>query len=140
MLALRMLNAGLRKRIDASQIKQELDLLTGSNGWVLGFLAGHEGEEIYQRDLEKELCICRSGISKIVAALEKNGLLERSRVASDDRLKKLILTEKGRQYTEQIRSDSRRLEAQLTAGFSAEELAVFHQALQRMQQNITNPI
>lgn len=140
MLALRMLNAGIRKRVEASPIKQELELVAGSNGWVLGFLAGHEGEEIYQRDLEKELCICRSGISKIVAALEKNGLLERSRVASDDRLKKLILTEKGRQYTELIRSDSRRLEEQLTAGFSEEELAVFRQALQRMQQNITNPV
>lgn len=138
MLALRMLNAGIRRHIDASQIKQELDLITGSNGWVLGFLAGHEGEEIYQRDLEKELCICRSGISKIVAALEKNGLLERERVASDDRLKKLILTEKGKQYTEQIRADNRKLEAQLTAGFSDEELSAFHLALQKMQQNITN--
>lgn len=140
MLALRMLNAGIRRRMEVSPVKRELDLVAGSNGWVLGFLAGHEGEEIYQRDLEKELCICRSGISKIVAALEKNGLLERSRVASDDRLKKLILTEKGRQYTEHIRNDTRRLEAQLTAGFSAEELAVLHQALQKMQQNITNSI
>lgn len=138
MLALRMLNAGIRRCVDASQVKQELDLITGSHGWVLGFLSMHEGEEIYQRDLEKELGICRSGISKIVAALEKNGLLERGRVASDDRLKKLILTEKGRQYTEQVRADSRKLEAQLTAGFSEEELSAFHQSLQKMQQNLTN--
>lgn len=140
MLALRMLNAGIRKRIDASQVKQALDLVAGSNGWVLGYLAAHDGEEIYQRDLEKELGICRSGISKIVASLEKAGLLERGRVASDDRLKKLILTDKGRQYTEQVRSDSRRLEARLTAGLSAEELAAFHQTLQKMQQNITETI
>ena len=136
MLALRMLNVSIRRRIEGSQIKQELDHLTGPNSWVLGYLADHEGEEIYQRDLEKDLCICRSAVSKMVADLEKNGLIERARVASDDRLKRLILTESGRQYTERIRADNRQLEEQLVSGFSDEELAALHGYLSRMQQNL----
>ncbi|MBP0970600.1 MAG: MarR family transcriptional regulator [Oscillospiraceae bacterium] len=137
MLALRMLNVSIRRRIDSSQIKQELDHLTGPNSWVLGYLADHEGEDIYQRDLEKDLCICRSAVSKMVADLEKNGLVERGRVAGDDRLKRLVLTERGREYTERIRADNRQLEQQLVSGFSEAELAALHGYLKRMQDNLT---
>lgn len=110
--------------------------MIGVNGWIIGYLADHEGEEIYQRDLERDLGICRSAISKVVAVLEKGGLLERGRVASDDRLKKLILTERGRQYTGQIRADNRAIEQQLTKNFTPEELAALQEYLQRMQQNL----
>jgi DNA-binding MarR family transcriptional regulator len=137
MLALRMLNSSIRRHIDASQTKQELDHIIGVHGWIIGYLAEHEGEEIYQRDLERDLCICRSAVSKIVAVLEKSGLIERERVASDDRLKKLILTERGKAYTEQIRADNQAIEQQLTDGFSQEELAALHHYLQKMQQNLT---
>lgn len=134
--ALHMLNAAVKRMFDSSQVKQEIDHITGMNGWILGYLADHEDREIYQRDLERELCISRSGISKLVAMLEKNGLIERERVASDDRLKKLVLTERARQYIAQIRADNRRMEEQLTQGFSAEELSALHSYLARMQQNI----
>lgn len=136
MLALRMVNAGIRRQIEAFRSRNGLEAAAGTNGWVLGYLAEHETEDVYQRDLEKELGVCRSGVSKIVAALEKEGLLERSRVASDDRLKKLILTERGRAYTEQIREDCRRLEAMLTRGFSAEESAQLQAYLLKLQQNL----
>ena len=136
MLALRMVNTGIRRQIEAFRSKNGLDAAAGTNGWVLGYLAEHAHEDVYQRDLEKELCVCRSGVSKIVAALEKAGLLERSRVASDDRLKKLVLTEQGRAYTERIHADCRRLETMLTRGFSPEESAQLLQYLQRMQDNL----
>ena len=138
MLSLRMLNVQIRRRIDTSQIKQELDHLTGPNSWVLGYLADHENEDVYQRDLEKELSICRSAVSKTVGALEKNGLIERGRVVGDERHKKLILTERGQQYTEQIRIDTQALEQQLISGFSAEELELLHSFLDRMRQNLTD--
>ena len=136
MLALRMLNVSIRRRIESSQVKQELNHLAGPNGWVLGYLADHEDADVYQRDLEKELCICRSAVSKTVAALENEGLVERGRVASDDRLKKIVLTERGREFTEKIRADNRMLEEQLTCGFSDEELAALQAYLTRMQQNL----
>lgn len=138
LIALRQLNSSIRRYFDGTQVKQELDHLTGTHGWVIGYLADHEQEEIYQRDLEKDLGICRSAVSKIVAALEKNGLLERGRVAGDDRLKRLVLTERGRQYTGQIRAANRRMEEQLTQGFTEDELAALHGYLERMRQNLTN--
>ena len=137
LLALRMLNTSIRRHIENSQTKQELDHIIGVNGWIIGYLAEHENEAIYQRDLERDLGICRSAVSKIVAELEKSGLIERERVASDDRLKKLVLTERGRQYTGQIRTENQAIEQQLTDGFSAEELSALHLYLKKMQQNLT---
>lgn len=137
MLALRILMTGIRRHIETSKTKQELSHIIGVNGWIIGYLAEHENEAIYQRDLERDLGICRSAVSKMVAELEKSGLIERERVASDDRLKKLVLTDRGRQYTGQIRAENQALEQQLTAGFSAEELAALHLYLKKMQQNLT---
>ena len=133
MLALRMVNMGIRRQIEAFRNQHGLDAAAGTNGWVLGYLSEHEDEDVYQRDLEKELGICRSGVSKIVAALEKEGLIERSRVAS-------VLTERGRTYTGQIREDCRRLEEMLTSGFTDEESAQLQAYLQKMQQNLTQAI
>ena len=137
-LKLHHLNAAIRRRIEESQVKQELDHMIGVTGWVMGYLSDHEEEDIYQRDLEKAFCMCTSGVSKTVAALEKNSLIERTKVASDDRLKKIVLTPRGKELTEQIRADNERLESDLTKGFSAEEVALLHSFLLRMQNNISD--
>lgn len=136
MLALRRVNTGIRRQIDAFRSRDGLDVAAGVNGWVLGYLAEHEHEDVYQRDLEKELGLCRSTVSKLVASLEKSEMLERSRVASDDRLKKLILTDNGRACTEQIREECQQLEALLMRGFTPEETAQMRLYLTRMQQNL----
>ncbi len=137
LLALRRINQAIRRYVETSEVKQELDHLTGSNGWILGFLADHEGEDIYQRDIEKQLGMCRSAVSKTVAALEKTGCIERARVASDDRLKKLVLTERGKAFTGLIRADTYRLEEKLTSGFSETELEQLRSLLRRMEQNLS---
>ncbi len=137
MLALRRVNTGIRRQIDSFRAQNGMDAAAGVTGWVLGYLAEHENEDVYQRDIEKDLGLCRSTVSKLVASLEKSELLERSRVASDDRLKKLILTEKGRACTEQIRENCSLLEARLMRGFSPEESAQMLTYLQRMQQNLS---
>ena len=137
-LKLHHLNAAIRRRIEESQVKQELDHMIGVTGWVMGYLSDHEEEDIYQRDLEKAFCMCKSGVSKTVAALEKNSLIERTKVASDDRLKKIVLTPRGKELTEQIRADNERLESDLTKGFSAEEVALLHSFLLRMRNNISD--
>ena len=64
MLRLHMLEKSIRKCIEHSPVVQELDSLAGMHCWIIGYLADHENEEIYQRDLEKEFGSCRSAISK----------------------------------------------------------------------------
>ena len=61
------------------------------------YLYEHQDAEIYQKDIEKYFGICRSGVTNIIQALEKKGLVCRASVASDARLKKVMLTEAGRE-------------------------------------------
>ena len=137
MRAVRMLDMGIRKQIVHFPVTRELDSMTGMHCWIIGYLADRENEDIYQRDLEKEFGSCRSTISKMLAAMEHNGLVERARVSSDDRLKKIVLTPLAKQYIGQIRAENCELERALTEGFSAEELDTLHQYLDRIQNNLT---
>ncbi|MGN1030512.1 MAG: MarR family transcriptional regulator, partial [Butyricicoccaceae bacterium] len=36
-----------------------MENVTGSNGWILGYLAHNEGRDIFQRDLEEEFSVRR---------------------------------------------------------------------------------
>ena len=81
--------------------------------------------------------VVSGALADVTAALEKEGLIERSRVASDDRLKKIVLTESGRAITDLIRENCRQLEETLTRGFSPEEFAQLQEYLDRMQHNLT---
>ena len=67
---------------------------------------------------------------------KQKGMVTRIRVASDDRLKKIVLTERARVFSERIREDLVYTERQLTEGFSEEELSQLCSYLDRMQQNL----
>lgn len=137
LIALRTLSISIRRHIDRSEVGKELEQLTGTSGWIVEYLADHEMEDIYQRDLEREFRMCRSTASKMLAALENAGFIVRERVMHDDRLKKIILTPLAKQYAEQIRENNRRTEQTLTSGFSPEELDTLQGFLSRMQKNIS---
>lgn len=77
--------------------------LTDSQSRILHYIADEsKKQDVYQRNLENEFHVRRSSITSLLQQLEKNGLIERVSVQSDARLKKLILTEKGRMIQEEI--------------------------------------
>ena len=79
----------IMRYFDNSPIKKSLDQVTGTNGWIIGYLADHDDRVIYQKDLEKEFGITRSTASKVVNRMEQKGLIRRECVAEDARLRKL---------------------------------------------------
>ncbi len=135
---LRMLNNAIHRYIDCcSPVKKELDKITCTNGWIIAYLSDHQDEDIYQRDLEKEFCIGRSTISKVIALMEKKGLVAREKVVCDDRLKKIVLTQKTQGFAEKIRKDNMEIESKLTDGFTDEELETLISYIERLKKNIT---
>ena len=135
---LRMLNNAIHRYIDCySPVKKEIDEVTCTNGWIIAYLSDHQDEDIYQRDLEKEFGIGRSTISKVIALMEKKGLVAREKVACDDRLKKIVLTEKSQEFAEKIRNDNMEIEGKLIDGFSDEELETLVSYVERLKKNIT---
>ena len=86
----------IRRKADSNIYMSKVHKITGSNGWILGYLADHENEEIYQKDIEEKFCVTRSTVSKVLKGMESKGLLRRESVFSDARLKRLVLTEEER--------------------------------------------
>lgn len=103
---------------------------------TLHYLRCHPMEDVFQKDLEAAFSISGATATNILKVMEKDGLITRVPMKKDARLKKLEMTEKGRQYDEAARRNVICLEEGVEKGFTEEELAVFREYLDRLTQNI----
>ena len=97
----------------------------------------HREENVYQRDLEKAFLLSRSTASRVLQGLESMGLITRSGVEADGRLKKLILTPRALELGERMSVFYRSADELLWEGFSAEESQMLCLMLERMRRNLT---
>lgn len=126
----------IRRCADNTIPLQQVNNITGSNGWILQFLAEHEGENVFQRDLQNSFSVTRSTISKVVKLMESKGLIRRESVFSDARLKKLVLTDRGREIHQLASAGNNELETRMTRGFSQEEMETLMSLLVRISKNL----
>lgn len=92
---IRIISNLMRRRLDSSAVMTMSKNITGTGGWLLGYLYANRDRDIYQRDVEKEFSIRRATSSKVITRLEDKGFVRRESVDCDARLKKLVLTEEG---------------------------------------------
>ena len=133
---IRLLHNQIHKRMEAKKQENEKEPLTGMQRWTLGFLRDHDGEDIYQKDIETEFSVSRATASNMLAVMERKGLLQREAVAHDARLKKLVLTEKARALVERSEQDMRDMEALLSKGLSETEIKNLKKYLDQMLLNL----
>ena len=126
----------IRRKADSNIYMSKVHKITGSNGWILGYLADHENEEIYQKDIEEKFCVTRSTVSKVLKGMESKGLLRRESVSSDARLKRLVLTEEGREINANAAVERRELENRIRDGLSDEEFHTLMHLLKRVADNM----
>lgn len=135
----RMINNAVRRYVDHnSYMKKEIDNVTCSNGWIIGHLCRMEelGRDVYQRDFETDFGITRSTVSKVLKLLEKKGMIVRTAVSHDGRMKKIGLTDRSREIGKKMHDEYLQMERQLTSGFSGEELKTLCAFLDRIQANL----
>lgn len=135
-IELRYLDNIIKRKFDDFACRNQIESVSGTNGWIIGFLAENSDKDIYQKDLEKHFTITRSTVSKVLNLMEKKGLIERRNVQYDSRLKKLMLTEKAWKIAELMKDYGDRLEGTLTKDFNKEELDSLYGYIQRMKDNI----
>ncbi len=81
---------------------------------VLGYLMQHENQgDLFQRDIEALIDVRRSSVSSLICLLEKKGYVWRGGVDKDARLKKIAITQKGRQIYGKILSQLQVVEQSL---------------------------
>jgi DNA-binding MarR family transcriptional regulator len=128
----------IRRHVDNSCTKKQIDDMTGSNGWIIAYMDRNSDRPIYQRDLEREFGITRSTASKVVILMEKKGFIRHEAAPHDARLKQLLLTERSLEIVSMMKRDAQKTEKKLTAGFSEEELCALRSYLDRMIENMEN--
>ena len=133
-IELRYLNNLIRRYVDNKLHKKYIDSVTGTNGWIIGYIADHG--DVYQKDLEAEFGITRSTASKVVSLMVQKGLIEHRSVPQDARLKRLVLTDKALELSKLMNQDHEAVETTLKKGFTEEELSNLHSYIERMKQNI----
>ena len=130
------LDSHIRRELEKLSIAQEVCNVTGGNGRIISFLVEHEQEDVYQKDIEKAFGITRSTASRVVGLMEQKGLIERSGVAHDARLKKVTLTERSRSLGKALLDACCAVDGKLLAGFTPQEMETFLKLLLRMQKNL----
>lgn len=134
---MRGLSHQLRRLADKSPAKAQMEHVTGTHGWVIGYLYDHRNEDIFQRDLERVFQMRRSTATGILQLMEKNELITRESVRMDGRLKKLCLTPKALKLHESFGQDIRCIEAKMVNGIPEDELHAFEKTLEKMKNNLS---
>ena len=135
-IELRSLDNLIMRKFENSDHKKQIDSVTGTNGWIIGYLADNVDKDVFQRDLEEQFTITRSTVSKVIILMEKKGLIERHSVPYDSRLKKLVLTDKAWKISELLRECGSKIEEDLIKGFNEKELDTLCGYIQRMKENM----
>lgn len=134
---LRLLHNAIKRRITITP--PPCATTTHLHGMIIGFLAEHDGQDLFQKDVENEFHIRRSTVSTVLKLMEKNGLIRRESVPQDARLKRLVLTEQAWKLHANMDERLRMLDELLIRGISPEDLAGFNRAIRQMQENMEIP-
>ena len=122
---------------DASMPPEVKEEVTERQGRVLGYLHRNQDQDIFQKDVEAAFCITRSTASKMLSAMEESGLITRSGVTGDARLKKLVLTEEGLRISGEVLQMLHKINDLMIQGLSQEEITCLSNLLSKVEKNIS---
>lgn len=132
----RTLSNLIRREVEKSQTKKYVDSITGTNGWIIGYLVEHNDRDMFQRDLEEDFSMRRSTATKMLQLMEKKGLIVRLPVDYDARLKKIVLTDRALEINSMVVQDVNALEQKLSRGLTEQELDAFFCVLEKIKKNM----
>ena len=111
--------------------------VTRMHGWLIGYLYENSKKgDIFQRDIETYFNIRRSTATGMLKLMEKNGMITRTSVSSDARLKKIMLTPKAIQIHETIKANIEAVEKRLRVNLTDEEIETFLITANKMLENL----
>jgi DNA-binding MarR family transcriptional regulator len=93
---LKRINNLIKRRVDSDEVLSSQARMTGTHGYVIGFIAHRnaEGEDVYQKDVESRFSMRRSSVTELLNNMELNGFIKRESDVKDKRLRKVVLTDK----------------------------------------------
>ena len=129
-IRLKILANLIEREMRTSSAIENMIKMTNMHGRIISYLHRNEGRDIYQRDIEKTFMISGPSVSEVLKLMQKNGLIERQSVKHDARLKKIVLTDKGRQLDAEVQQSMDAVENEVAAMLSEEEFAAFEKTVE----------
>ncbi|MBQ7118046.1 MAG: winged helix-turn-helix transcriptional regulator [Clostridia bacterium] len=126
----------VKRYMDKDASKSYVEKITGTHGWVIGYLYNNRHRDIFQKDFEKEFNIRRSTASKLLSLMESNDLIKRESVPYDARLKRIVLTEKALEVQCIVEKAFAKMEEKIKEGITDEELEIFFRVLDKVNKNM----
>lgn len=124
------------RRINSFTEHSDLKDVTRMHAWIIGFLYRNRNRDIFQRDVEAEFQVARSTATNVLQLMVRKGYIIKEPVDYDDRLKKLILTDKGMQVEALIQRNIGEIEARLSSSITAEEKAEFLRIIRKLKASL----
>ena len=135
---MRYFNRCMKRLIDQkNRAREETYGMSMTDGWILRYLHEHEGEEVFQKNIETDLHIKKSALTQQLNEMEAHGLIRRSISKHDSRYKCISRTDKALEIHQQIMDEIEEHEKLMRKGIDEEDLAVFSRVLDHMIQNIS---
>lgn len=103
---------------------------------IIKYILKHDGETIYQRDLEEVFNLRRATISGILKTMEKNNVIIRVCDPDDARGKIVILSDDAKKFFKEKETLFKKLEVILKKDISKEDLETFYKVILKMRDNI----
>lgn len=111
--------------------------ISGAQSRMLHFIAVKGGEgDIYQKDMEDFFYLRRSTVTQTLQTMEKNGLIKRTSVKKDARLKKIEMTDEGRAMERRIHTKVEAMEQQISGCLTEEEIGIFLSSIDKIDNKM----
>ena len=136
------MNLGYELKVISKELERHLDYtlkkyeLTASQYTVLRFLIDSESLPVTQKAICDALELHHATVIGLLQRLSDKGFVYTETDQTNRKYKNVFLSEKGLAMAGQIRLDRKEVDDQLTAGFSAEEVACFYGLVARLKNNV----
>ncbi|WP_125768414.1 MarR family winged helix-turn-helix transcriptional regulator [Companilactobacillus furfuricola] len=106
---------------------------------IINYISRNENKtDIFQKDIEKEFNIRKASATSALKLMEQKDLIIRVSLPKDARLKRIVLTSKSRQLTEQISDYIASVEAEVTQAVGAEQMQIVKDGLAKVSAFFEN--
>ena len=133
---LRTIHNLTREIVRKSRPIQDKPPLTQLQAGIMGYLFRHQEQPIYQKNIEEEFQVSRATATNTLQVMEKNGLITRSCMDKDARLKRIRMTQAALEDHTKVEAHMAMMDQRMFAGMNADEQNELFRLLDVVRKNL----
>jgi MarR family transcriptional repressor of mepA len=120
-----------------TEVAQQLDVdLSGVEGMTLGYIFHHPDERVTAQSLMEHFKVKKAACSQLLHSLSKKGIIKMETDPSDKRVKRIVLTKKGKDVHAEFDRIFAKINSQIEKDITPEDRATFERVIGQIAANI----